>query len=156
VEFLFLDCQSFSQNMWRIIKHGRPFVKYSYCLILVWGMWATGWSSWIKLADSFVHCGVSVGSEKLLLPQKHELLPRNSVKVHAFFACPCHIASQDIPKCQGCALASILRAFSDLEWRDTSSYEGKLSGAWLQFVWCLSPCKLKWSTAACLPFQHST
>ena len=62
----------------------------------------------------------------------------------------------DTPKCQGCASASILRAFSDLEWCDTCSYEGILSRAWLQFLWCLSTCELKWSTAACLPLQHST
>ena len=99
---------------------------------------------------------MSAWSEKLLLPQKHEVLPRNSVKLHAFFTCPFHTASHDIPKCQGCASASILRVFSDLEWCDTCSYEGILSRTWLQFLWCLSPCKLKWSTAACLPFQHST
>lgn len=53
MEFLLLDFQSFWQDTWRIIKHGRPFIKYY--LILVRGMRGTGWSSWIKVADSSVH-----------------------------------------------------------------------------------------------------
>jgi hypothetical protein len=75
------------------------------------------------------------------------------------FRCrPCLTASHDMPKSQRCVAGWPLLCFQFPPFHrcDTSRYKWILSRAWLQFLWSLSRCCLKLSTAASLLFPQST